>query len=337
MCRSVTPTRRSGLPNVVSVAGDPSRVTNSVVADVVVISTEAACRQPLGYAARRAGRKACQHGAMESVTSPGHATGDAEGWDLRPMALDDVEAAMAVVEAADAAQAEAGQLPPRTPPSDAQLEASREGHARFVQHDGPGAWVAVSEGQVVGVAESVRRESFWGLSMLFVHPAFQSRGVGGRLLDAAMGYAGGATQRMIQSSSDPRAMRRYFLAGLAMHPTAEMGGEPDRRAIPPSQPGRDGDEEDLELAAAAARPEDVAPRSPPSPPPACRLASDSASADFLELTGLRPQWRCRSRQLSHGAAIPQVLGVVGNPATLLLVVKPLFVANSGQNSDESLG
>ena len=123
------------------------------------------------------------------------------------------------------------------------------GHARFVQRDGPGAWVAVSEGRVVGVAESVRRESFWGLSMLFVHPEFQSRGVGERLLEAAVGYAAGATQRMIQSSSDPRAMRRYFLAGLAMHPTAEMGGQPDRRAIPPSLPGRDGDEGDLELVA----------------------------------------------------------------------------------------
>jgi GNAT superfamily N-acetyltransferase len=165
------------------------------------------------------------------------------------MAPDDVEAVMAVVEAADAAQAEAGRLPPRTPPSDAQLEASRVGHARFVHRDGPGAWVAISEGRVVGVAESVRRESFWGLSMLFVHPAFQSRGVGRRLLEAAMGYAAGATQRMIQSSPDPRAMRRYFMAGLAMHPTAEMGGQPDRRAIPPSLPGRDGDEGDLELVA----------------------------------------------------------------------------------------
>ncbi len=140
---------------------------------------------------------------MGSVTSPRGATGDAAGWDLRPMALEDVEAAMAVVEAADAAQAEAGQLPPRTPPSDAQLEASRVGHARFVQRDGPGAWVAVSEGQVVGVAESVRRESFWGLSMLFVHPEFQSRGVGGQLLEAAVGYAAGATQRMIESSPAP--------------------------------------------------------------------------------------------------------------------------------------
>ena len=139
---------------------------------------------------------------------------------------------MAVVDAANAAQAEAAQIPPRTPPSDAQLEAGRVGHARFIQRDGPGAWVAVSEGQVVGVAESVRRGSFWGLSMLFVHPAFQGRGVGNQLLEAAMGYAAGASQRMIQSSPDPRAMRRYFLAGLAMHPTAEMRGQPDRRAIP---------------------------------------------------------------------------------------------------------
>ena len=165
------------------------------------------------------------------------------------MALEDVDAAMAVVEAADAALAAAGQIPPRTPPSAAELEAIRVGHARFVQRDGPGAWVAVSEGQVVGVAESVRRESFWGLSMLFVHPEFQSRGVGGRLLEAAVGYAAGATRRMIQSSPDPRAMRRYFLAGLAMHPTAEMGGQPDRRAIPTSLAGRHGDEADLELVA----------------------------------------------------------------------------------------
>ncbi len=156
---------------------------------------------------------------------------------------------MAVVEAADAAQAEAGQLPPRTPPNDAQIEAISAGHARFVQRDGPGAWVATSDGQVVGVAEAVRRDSFWGLSMLFIHPAFQSRGVGRRLLEAAAIYGEGATQRMIQSSPDPRAMRRYFLAGLAMHPTAEMGGQPDRRAIPPSLPGRAGDEGDLELVA----------------------------------------------------------------------------------------
>ena len=85
--------------------------------------------------------------------------------------------------------------------------------------------------------------------MLFVHPEFQSRGVGRRLLEAAGSYAAGATQRMIESSPDPRALRRYFLAGLAMHPTAEMEGQADRRTIPRSLPGRDGDEGDLELVA----------------------------------------------------------------------------------------
>ena len=74
----------------------------------------------------------------------------------------------------------------------------------------------------------------------------QSRGVGGRLLDAALGYSHGATQRMIESSPDPRAMRRYHLAGLAMHPTAEFGGQPDRSAIPTSLPGREGDANDLD-------------------------------------------------------------------------------------------
>ena len=201
-----------------------------------------------GRAAGRAGWTACQHGAMEDAASPGGATGDAGPWELRSMTLADVDAVIAVVDAAAAAQAEAGGHP-RTPPTDAQVEASRDGHARFVQRDGPGAWVAVSRGQVVGVAEAVRRGSFWGLSMLFVHPAFQSRGVGGGLLEAALGYAAGATQRMIQSSQDPRAMRRYFLAGLAMHPTAQLGGKPDRRSIPPGLPGREGDEADLALVA----------------------------------------------------------------------------------------
>ena len=211
---------------------------------------------------------------MESVSSGHGAAGNADGWDVRPMVLDDVAAVMAVVEAADAALSETGLLPPYTPPSESQVEASRLGHARFVERDGPGAWVADSKGRVVGVAESVRRESFWGLSMLFVHPEFQSQGVGGGLLSAAMGYAAGATQRMIQSSPDPRAMRRYFLAGLAMHPTAEMGGQPDRRAIPSSLPGRDGDEGDLELVAEVetqlgrSRGEDVAFRLTVQP---CRL------------------------------------------------------------------
>ncbi len=163
------------------------------------------------------------------------------------MTVDDVEAVTSVIDATKSVQVEAGLRPARPAPSAAQLEATRLAHTRMVQRDGPGAWVAVDEDQVVGVAESVRRSSFWGLSIFFVHPDHQSRGVGARLLEAAHSYADGASQQMIVSSPDPRAMRRYFLAGLAMHPAAELEGRPDRRAIPSSLPGRSGGEDDLDL------------------------------------------------------------------------------------------
>ena len=54
---------------------------------------------------------------------------------------------------------------------------------------------------------------------------------------------------MIQSSPDPRAMRRYALAGLAMHPAADFYGSPERAAIPRTLPGRTGAAGDLELVA----------------------------------------------------------------------------------------
>ncbi len=171
---------------------------------------------------------------------------------VRSMRLEDVEVAMAVIDAADAKAEAQGVHPPSTPSSPAQVEARRTAHARFVERDGPGAWVAVAGTQgdeVVGVAESIRRQDFWGLSMLFVHPDFQSRGIGGALLEAALGYADGARVRMIQSSPDPRAMRRYALAGLSMYPAAELGGEADRRVIPAALGARPGGEEDLELVA----------------------------------------------------------------------------------------
>lgn len=183
---------------------------------------------------------------MDATAAATRSAHGAPAWDVRPMAVDDVDAVLAVVVEAETVLADEID-PPRTPPSDADLRARRLGHARFVERDGPGAWVAVSGERVVGVAESVRREDFWGLSMLFVHPGFQSRGVGRQLLGAALGHGAGTGRRMIQASSDPRALRRYFLAGLAMHPAADVTGTPDRGAIPPSLPGREGGVEDLDL------------------------------------------------------------------------------------------
>jgi GNAT superfamily N-acetyltransferase len=180
------------------------------------------------------------------------------------MAVGDVDAVMAVVNAAEADQVARGvvpQPPPRTP---AQTAVNRRAHVRFVERDGPGAWIAARGGSIVGMAEAIRRDGFWGLSMLFVRPEDQSRGVGRALLEATLGYAEGADIRMIQSSPDPRAMRRYALVGLAMHPTAEISGSSDRKSIPIGLPGRDGDADDLALVASVdaalgrSRSEDVA-------------------------------------------------------------------------------
>src|SRR4051812_19742323 len=104
--------------------------------------------------------------------------------DLRPMTLDDVEAVDAVVSAADedAERREGGQP---EPPTEEQRRMMRAGTARFVERDPDGAWVAVRDGEVVGMAEAIRRGPFWGLSMLFVHPSAQSQGAGRRLLERA--------------------------------------------------------------------------------------------------------------------------------------------------------
>jgi len=185
-------------------------------------------------------------------------------WTLRPMEIDDVESVMAVIDAADADLVRREGHPERPQPALEQVEATRRGHGRFVARDGPGAWVAVAGDRVAGVAESIRREDFWGLSMLFIHPEFQSRGVGRELLGAALGYGAGAKVRMIQSSPDFRAMRRYAQAGLAMHPAADVYGVPERTAIPRTLLGRSGDTSDLELVASVeahigrSRTEDVA-------------------------------------------------------------------------------
>jgi GNAT superfamily N-acetyltransferase len=164
------------------------------------------------------------------------------------MTNDDIEGVLAVVDAAnEAADRDAGRAPET--PTVEQRERSRRGMERFVERDPGGAWVAVDGDGVVGMTEAVRRGSFWGLSMLFVQPSRQSQGLGRRLLDAALGYADGARVRMIMTSPDPRALRRYSLAGLAIHPAVEADGRVERAAIPTGLPGRAGDVTDLDLVA----------------------------------------------------------------------------------------
>lgn len=168
--------------------------------------------------------------------------------DVRPMTLGDVVGVARVVEAGgQQLERRAGREP--RPRSDVQREYFLSGLRRFVERDPDGAWVAEDDGGVVGMVAAVRRGSFWGLSMLFVHPDWQSRGLGRRLLDAGLKCAAGAEVRMILSSADPRALRRYSLAGLNIHPTVEAIGTIDPTAIPDDLPGRSGDAGDLDLVA----------------------------------------------------------------------------------------
>lgn len=164
------------------------------------------------------------------------------------MTLGDVLGVSSVVEAgAEQLERRAGHEPQTR--TGEQREGLLSGLRRFVELDSDGAWVAADDGGVVGMVASVRRASFWGLSMLFVDTARQNQGLGRQLLDAGLTSASGADVRMILSSSDPRALRRYSLAGLAIHPTVEARGTIDRKAIPHDQSARPGDASDLNLVA----------------------------------------------------------------------------------------
>jgi Acetyltransferase (GNAT) domain len=114
--------------------------------------------------------------------------------------------------------------------------------------------VAERDGCPIGLAEAIRRERLWVLSMLAVDPAVQSAGAGRALLQRALGYGADGDAGLIISSSDPRALRLYGLAGFSLRPTFESKGRLDRRALPAADPAvREADGADLDALAAISR------------------------------------------------------------------------------------
>lgn len=131
---------------------------------------------------------------------------------------------------------------PRHPP---ETEVSRaRGLARILrcqETDPDGSWLAEQDGQPVGLALALRRGQLWFLSLLAVAEGLQGVGVGARLMEAALGTYDGASSGLITCSRDPRALRRYQLAGFALQPCFAAGGWLDRALVPASLGVRAGD------------------------------------------------------------------------------------------------
>ena len=177
------------------------------------------------------------------------------------MVVDDIPGANDVWERAFSDLRERNHLPPQ--PRDAGCDARFDSRIRhFIQHDAGGAWVSHEGDRVTGLAIALQRERLWVLSMLGVDPWAQSSGVGRALLERALAYGDATGPGIILASRDPRAMRRYALAGFALRPSVVAWGRLRRASLPAVEGVRDGDASDLELAIAVDRFQRGASRGP---------------------------------------------------------------------------
>lgn len=168
------------------------------------------------------------------------------------MRLDDV-AAVEQLTAEAFYQLDLRIAPPNLPPArrreGAVSERWRHRCAHLVEHDPGGCWVATDdEGELVGAAASIRRESMWALSTYAVLPRAQGHGIGKALLGAALSYGEGCLRGMVSSSGDTRAVRRYRAAGFVLHPLMLLAGTVRREALPVPEHVREGGAGDLDLA-----------------------------------------------------------------------------------------
>jgi GNAT superfamily N-acetyltransferase len=83
--------------------------------------------------------------------------------------------------------------------------------------DPDGYFCALEDEQIRGMVSALVRGRVWYLSMFFVLPGSQGRGLGHALLERALAYgeARGAEIRCTWATLDPRAQARYMMAGMA--------------------------------------------------------------------------------------------------------------------------
>jgi GNAT superfamily N-acetyltransferase len=173
---------------------------------------------------------------------------------VRPLEPADVAAAAAVGRAALEHFVPA-EFRARDAEQDAEtVRRQRRRTAHILETDPEGCWVAELDGEVVAVALALVRDDLWGLSLFAVKPGLQGQGIGGPVLNAALGYAQGRGGAVILSSTDPRAMRRYFRAGFRVRPCLGAAGTMNRSRLPAGLRSRPGDPvADGELCEAASR------------------------------------------------------------------------------------
>lgn len=135
--------------------------------------------------------------------------------------------------------------PQPRPPQRNGFWVERTRHA--LRTDPGGCWVAELDGRVVGCAVSRVRELMWILSSFAVATGMQGQGVGVQLLAAAMHHGRGCLRGMLAASADPRAVRRYRLAGFSLHPQMVLAGEVDRSSLPVVERVREGTAGDIDL------------------------------------------------------------------------------------------
>lgn len=131
--------------------------------------------------------------------------------------------------------------------AEAEALNARRRTRHMVEQDPGGCWVAEGSVGIVGAAESVKRDLTWILATFAVRPDLQGRGVGKQLLDASLTYGSGCMRAMLAASADPKAARRYRLAGFTMHPVMFMAGKVGRDLLPVVERVREGSAGDIDL------------------------------------------------------------------------------------------
>ncbi len=137
--------------------------------------------------------------------------------------------------------------PEPTMRSDAKAGNWRRRMDHALAHDAGGCWVAEDGSGLIGVSVGLRRDLTWILSTFAVRPAVQGRGVGKQLLEASLAYGDGCLRAMLAASEDPKAARRYRLAGFTMHPTMFLTGRVGRDLLPVIERVREGSAGDIDL------------------------------------------------------------------------------------------